>query len=315
MNISNINKFSLVLLVLAPLLAAGCGEPELDVSSEKVYQKSLKSIYKNVPKGDREEFRKNYSAVLGEKLRIDSSVLSEEEMYGVYNAVNDFGGDEDADNLLTFSGLTINEITQRGRSIRTQKLKPTLQYLKEQIQNLEKEVEQDKIHAEKSAQVEVIYDGIEAQEGFNMEIFNSIKKPWGTVGLFEVFITVKNNSSESITKIHGSIHIADKDGGLGEALYLANLTPADSDELAPISDLKIAPGTEWRGKVILDFTTPNQKYPFPPATEYKGTLSGVKSEFHGNTDPDGSLARARVEKLKKAKKYLNELEQELASIQ
>ena len=263
----------------------------------------------------RVEFRKNYSAVLSEKLRVGSGVLNEEEMYDVYNSVKDFGGDKDVENLHTFNGLTIDEITQRGRDIREQKLTTTIHFLTEETASLKKQVARDKKFAHNYSQVKVTSNRAHAVEGFNMEIFNSIKKSWGTIGSFIIFVTVQNNSSESVKKIDATITILDKDGNKSIAPSLANLLPVDNDDLASTSDLQIAPGAEWRGKFIWKLDTPNQKFPFPPASEHKVILSNIKPEFAVDAKLSSASMAKRAERFERSSKYLDTLKQELASIQ
>ena len=311
-------------LLFAMAMCIGCGEQQIDTSSDKAYVESLKIVYESVPEEGRKEFRKNLHRVLSEKARFGGGTLSESDMYIIYNIAVGLGNDKEREAVLALNGLTASEITQRGEAIgaekdkrdqerRKKQLEADIAKLNESIDFLEKVVVSNKKFTEAVGQVEVTATGVEALEA-KREAGSTQNS--GRVGYFVALVTIKNNSSEVVQSVGGKITIADEAGEKIETKYLSTIEAADGYTISNKIDkhLNIAPGAEWRGKVFFKMYRIDKKHPYPLTQKYIATLSDVKVVLIGDTNEGSMSTEEIVENLAHGKDTLMKMEKELALI-
>lgn len=290
----------------------GCGGDKLDVSNDQAYSTSIAKIYQALPEDEREEFRKNFSAVLSEIPKFGSAKLNENDLMKLYDYVKLFGGEEGAEMLEALHGLTAKDIKKQGRAIRKTQIGERLGRMKAELAAMEKAIEKDKQFALEFQKVAVVCTGVELKEGAD-----HAGKPWGAVHTISALITVTNNSSEPVQHIRGVVTFSDDVDGKINELSLTNLQEVGTGKSFGPSFLKpgweIPAGETGHGEVVLQFYGPNKKHPFPAGKKYSAELSEVKVAFKDEQDHNELNMSLRASSYGRLKDSIDTAEKELAS--
>ena len=314
--------FTVFTVLLAFLFIPGCGEPKIDISSEQAFTASMEKVYNSVPDSEREAFRDYLNLTMEGKVPVsffggERKIPSYDDLIQTYALVKSFGNRDDMKLLGNINGLTRTDIINKGKLLlkldleeRQANHQERLANLNKELAEIQKKVEADQKFEQEHQKVEVSCSGVEIREGLNFE-----NKPWGTIGSITAFITVKNNSSEPVKHISGNVDFFDGSSNRFDRVWLTYLLPIDQgDELLRVDNLQIAPGAEWKGKVVLKMLGVNKNHPYPPKKQYSASLSDIKIILDSAVSRSNFDVESRVRRLQNLQDSIKETEAELAAM-
>lgn len=263
-------------IVLAALLAYGCGEPKVDTSNDQAFAKSLAKIYRAGPEADQDEFRDCLYLAMEGKVSALSSFLerkapSHDEILEAYSLVKALGREKDPEPLRNINGLTRTAIINKGRAILKAGLEERQAYLDEELAKQEKIIAECVALAEDMAKVGIELSGrVEAVEA---------KRPEdaGKAGAFEIAAVIKNESSRHLRNIKfGGLTVTDESGNTaGGTISFYDFETETGEKLFQngIKSLGVKPGESVQGKLYAPIT-PSSLFPYPPVKALKYEIRG-----------------------------------------